>query len=228
MTLGRRKGGEWLWSSGHTRLVYVFSVAPELNPNEQVVMNVRPHWWFFSQQIVALVVASLVGVLVLWFGLGQIPLILAGALLVISLVWFGFRYVVWGTTHFLVTTDRLITRNGVFNRSGIEIPLERVNTVFFRQTLFERLLGSGDLVVESASEQGAQNFTNVRKPLAVQNEIYLQMEENENRKFDRVGSGGSASPTIPDQIAQLDELRKQGVLSEAEFQQKKSELLDRM
>jgi Short C-terminal domain len=34
--------------------------------------------------------------------------------------------------------------------------------------------------------------------------------------------------SIPAQIRELDELRKQGVLSEAEFAQKKQQLLDRM
>lgn len=206
----------------------MFSVTPELNPNEKVVMNVRPHWWFFSWQIAALVGASVIGLIALVFGLGQIAYGIAAVALVLALAWFAYRYLIWATTHFLVTTDRLITRNGVFSRSGVEIPLERVNTVFFGQTLFERLLGSGDLVVESASEQGAQKFTDIRKPLDVQNEIYQQMEANENRKFDRVGQSFTGSSSIPDQIAQLDELRKQGVLSESEFQQKKTELLDRM
>ncbi len=206
----------------------MFSVAPELNPNEKVVLDIRPHWWFFSTQLLALVAASVIGAIVLWFGWGSPALLIAGLLLLAALVAFAVRYVVWGTTHFLVTTDRLITRNGVLNRSGIEIPLERVNTVFFRQTIFERILGSGDLVVESASEQGAQSFTDVNKPLAVQNEIYLQMEANENRKFDRVGTNKAATTNIPGQIEQLDKLRQEGVLSDAEFQKKKSELLDRM
>ena len=191
-------------------------------------MNVRPHWWFFSRQLAALIVASLVGGVALWLDLGEITYWAAGIVLLLALAWFFFRYLVWATTHFLVTTDRLITRNGVLNRSGVEIPLERVNTVFFRQTLFERLLGSGDLVVESASEQGAQKFTDIKKPLAVQNEIYQQMEANENRKFDRVGSPATSASSIPDQIEELDKLRQKGVVSDKEFEQKKSELLKRM
>jgi len=205
----------------------MFSVAPELNPNEQVIMNVRPHWWFFSRQIGALLGATLIGAVVLWLEAGELAYWVAGVALVLALLWFVVRYLAWGTTHFLLTSDRLITRNGVLNRSGIEIPLERVNTVFFAQTLFERILSSGDLVVESAGEQGAQKFNNISKPLKVQNEIYQQMEANENRKFDRV-AGANAGTSIPNQISQLDQLRKDGVLSDAEFQQKKNELLKRM
>ena len=209
----------------------MFSVSPQLNPNEEIALDMRPHWWFFSKQIAVLLATSLLGVLAIVFASDrQVVVLLAVGLLFLALLWFGLRYIVWATTHFVLTTDRLITRDGVFTRAGVEIPLERVNTVFFSQTLFERLLGSGDLVVESASEQGAQRFTDIRKPLDVQNEIYQQMEANENRKFDRVGQnlGGSSGKSIPDQIAQLDELRKQGVLSDSEFQTKKSELLKRM
>ena len=62
----------------------------------------------------------------------------------------------------------------------------------------------------------------------MQNEIYVQMEANENRKFDRVGDRGPRGDSIPAQIAQLDDLRARGVLSESEFQAKKAELLRRM
>jgi len=138
----------------------------------------------------------------------------------------------------VVTSDRLIYRHGVLSKHGIEIPLDRVNTVFFRQSIFERMVGAGDLVIESASETGRQRFSNVRKPSAVQNEIYRQIEANENRKYDRVGVSAAAGTTaaqtaddtesIPAQIRQLDELRKQGLLTEEEFTRKKQQLLDRM
>jgi uncharacterized membrane protein YdbT with pleckstrin-like domain len=116
-------------------------------------------------------------------------------------------------------------------KHGIEIPLERVNTVFFSQSMFERMLRSGDLVIESAGEMGRQNFSNVRRPSAVQNEIYRQMESNENRKFDRLGvQARSAAPedSIPSQIRELEQLRREGVVSDEEFRAKKQQLLDRM
>lgn len=202
----------------------------QLNHNEQVVLDLRPHWWFFAKHVLAVVGAIIVGIVVLAFDAPSALSLAVGVLILASLVWFGSRYVVWTTTNFVVTTDRLIVRSGVLTREGIEIPLERVNTVFFRQTLFERIIRSGDLTIESAGEMGNQSFTDIRRPLNVQNEIYRQMEDNENRKFDRVSNNlqTSSAPSIPEQIQQLDELRKQGVVTEAEFETKKRELLDRM
>ena len=195
------------------------------------MLDLRPHWWFFASQATALVGALLLGVLALVFIPNGVVQVLAAALIIGVLLWFIGRYVVWATTNFVVTTDRLISRKGVFNRQGTEIPLERINTVFFSQTLFERMIGSGDLEIESASEQGSQKFTDIRRPLNVQNEIYRQMEGNENRKFDRVGrnlGGGGGGLSIPEQIEKLDQLRQRGIISAEEFQTKKSELLDRM
>jgi uncharacterized membrane protein YdbT with pleckstrin-like domain len=204
-----------------------------LNESEDIVLDLHPHWWFFAPPLFALVASIIVG---LWAFAAtdaaalQVPL---GIAILFFLGWFGWRYLRWVTTNFVVTTDRLIYRHGVLSKHGIEIPLDRVNTVFFRQSVFERLVGSGDLVIESAGEMGRQHFSNVRHPSAVQNEIYRQIEANENRKFDRVGASAAASgqgpgSTIPEQIRELDELRKQGLLSEEEFALKKRQLLDRM
>ncbi len=204
-----------------------------LNDDEELVLDLHPHWWFLIEPLLALVAAVVLGVYVL--SRGDPPAVLeaaSGVLVLVTLAWFGIRYAQWVTTHFVVTGDRLIYRHGVLAKHGIEIPLERVNTVFFSQSIFERMLGSGDLVIESAGEQGRQAFSNVRKPSAVQNEIYRQMEANENRKFDRIGQGqgrgDGGTQSIPDQIEQLDELRQRGVLTEAEFQAKKADLLRRM
>jgi uncharacterized membrane protein YdbT with pleckstrin-like domain len=210
-----------------------------LNEGEDVVLDLHPHWWFFAKELVGLLAAVVVGALVAVWNPDGSPGKAAGiatALVILAfLILFATRYSQWITTNFVVTTDRLIYRHGVLAKHGIEIPLERVNTVFFGQSIFERILRTGDLVIESAGEGGRQAFSNVRHPSAVQNEIYKQMEENENRKFDRIGqevregdddSGGGGS--IPEQIRQLDELRKQGVVSDDEFKQKKQQLLDRM
>jgi uncharacterized membrane protein YdbT with pleckstrin-like domain len=205
-----------------------------LNEGEEVVLDLHPHWWFFFGPLVALVASLAVGVVVLVADLHAAIQAPVGVLVLGCLIWFGSRYAKWVTTNFVVTTDRLIYRHGVLAKKGIEIPLERVNTVFFAQSIGERILRAGDLVIESAGERGSQAFSNVRNPSAVQNEIYKQMEANENRKFDRIGRGGGDatsagdSDSIPNQIRELDELRQQGVLSEEEFKQKKQELLDRM
>ena len=225
-------------TSGGDTLRHVPFPRKLLNDDEEIVLDLHPHWWFFAPPLLALIAAVVVGILALANDVHTALKIPVGILVLGLLAWFGWRYLRWITTNFVVTTDRLIYRHGVLSKHGIEIPLDRVNTVFFRQSIFERIVGAGDLIIESASETGRQRFSNVRKPSAVQNEIYRQIEANENRKYDRVGvsaaAGTSASQraddgeSIPAQIRQLDELRKQGLLTEEEFTRKKQQLLDRM
>ncbi len=201
-----------------------------LNEGEDVILDLHPHWVFFLKSGVALVAALALGIFLYVRYEEGLVLGVAGVLVLIALCWAALTYIKWVTTNFVITTDRLIYRHGVLSKHGIEIPLERVNTVFFSQSILERMVGSGDLVIESAGEMGRQNFSNVRKPSAVQNEIHKQMEANENRKFDRVKGGPDFAPSdsIPDQIARLDQLRQQGALTQEEFDTKKQQLLDRM
>jgi uncharacterized membrane protein YdbT with pleckstrin-like domain len=225
-------------TSGGDTLRHVPFPRKLLNDDEQIVLDLHPHWWFFAPPLLALLAAVVVGILALVNDVHTALKIPIGLIVLVLLGWFGWRYLRWVTTNFVVTTDRLIYRHGVLSKHGIEIPLDRVNTVFFRQSIFERLVGAGDLVIESASETGRQRFSNVRKPSAVQNEIYRQIEANENRKYDRVGVSAAAGTTasrrgddadsIPAQIRELDALRKQGLLTEEEFARKKQQLLDRM
>jgi uncharacterized membrane protein YdbT with pleckstrin-like domain len=203
-----------------------------LNDEEEVVLELHPHWWFLAGAVAA--VAAGVVLVIVAVALDWPSWAVTGfwVLVALAVLWFLVRYADWSTTNFVLTTDRLIYRHGVLAKRGIEIPLDKVNTVFSTQTILERMLGAGDLAIESASEGGRQTFTDIRRPGLVQNEIYRQIEANENRKFDRIGRGQPAPATgslsIPDQLGQLDELRRRGVISEAEFAEKKAELLRRM
>jgi uncharacterized membrane protein YdbT with pleckstrin-like domain len=212
-----------------------------LHRNESIVLDLRPHIWYLFEPFVAVVGALvLVGLAFTFLGdnSGFFVDILqfgGGILLLVCLVWFGIRYLKWKNTNFVVTTDRLIYRSGVISKSGIEIPLEKINTVFFHQGVFERMIGAGDLTIESASERGTQRFTDIRKPSAVQNEIYHQMEENEQRSADRIGTrvgqvveSSRSGPSVTEQIEELDSLRRKGLITEQEFAEKKAQLLQRM
>ena len=199
-----------------------------LNDNEEVVLDLKPHWIYMAEPTLAVLGAILVGIVALRFDVDAIKL-LAAVLLLGCLAWFGIRYAKWSNTNFVVTTDRVIHRVGVIAKHGIEIPLERINTVFFNQSIFERLLGAGDLGIESAGERGAETFEDVRKPAIVQNEIYRQMEANAGRMYGRhAAPTQEAGLSIPEQIEKLDELRKRGVISDQEFAAKKADLLNRM
>ncbi len=201
-----------------------------LNDGEDVVLDLRPHWSFFA--LPALVLAGALSLLVTLASIEAHELlqVAVAVLTLVALVRFVLRYARWATTNFVVTTDRLIHRNGVVAKEGIEIPLERVNTVFFRQRMVERMLRCGDLVIESGGEQGRQSFTDIPHPSGVQNEIHRQIEDNQNRM---TGGGPTRARersglSVVEQLERLDLLCRRGVLTRAEFEAEKAQLLDRM
>jgi uncharacterized membrane protein YdbT with pleckstrin-like domain len=191
---------------------------------EDVVLDLRPHWWFFSGPGALLVLTLIALIAATAADLGDWAVILAAGVVVAALAWFVGRYLRWATTNFVLTSDRLIFRSGVIAKHGIEIPLERINTVFSHQTILERMLRTGDLVVESGGEQGRETFSEIANPPDVQNEIYRQIDATQNRR----GAPAPSEPDVVDQLNRLDDLRRRGVITEAEFQAKKQQLLDRM
>jgi membrane protein YdbS with pleckstrin-like domain len=195
-----------------------------LNEGEDLVLDLRPHWWFLAGPVATIVLAAVAAVLIAAYDVGQYALLAAAGVGVVALLWLVGRYLRWTTTNFVVTSDRLIYRHGVISKAGIEIPLERINTVFFNQGIFERMLGAGDLTIESGGERGSQSFTDIRRPSHVQNVIYQQVELNNNRMY----AGRSGELSVPEQLEKLDDLRRKGVLSEDEFAEKKAKLLDRL
>ena len=195
-----------------------------LNEGEEVILDLRPHWFYLAGPASTLVIAL---VLALWVR-DRSDWILFPVLLLalVSLLWFLGRYAKWVTTNFALTSDRLIYRSGVGSRQGREIPLERINDVSYHQSIFQRLLGAGDLLFESGGERGQEQFGSFAHPQDIQNEIHRAIEAAAARDADRMAGRRELSPL--EQLEKLEELRQRGVITQAEFELKKAKLLDRL
>ncbi|HEY2802900.1 MAG TPA: PH domain-containing protein [Actinomycetota bacterium] len=195
-----------------------------LSDNEELILDLRPHW-------ITIVVPSLITLLVLvvWgYVLGKtngaLPWIVTAAA-VLALFWFPARgFIDWATSHFVVTSDRLIRREGLVSKRSMEIPLEAINDVRFNQRMLERVVGAGDLVIESAGTRGQEVFSNIRNPEFVQKTIYELGEKNraQNAGGFRPAPG---APSMTIELQRLADLRDRGVLTEQEFQEQKARIL---
>ncbi|HSS09043.1 MAG TPA: PH domain-containing protein [Acidimicrobiales bacterium] len=200
--------------------------AKLLGEGEEVVLDLHPHWWLLSGPVAAVMVVLAGTIAALAFSVPTAGLLVLTAILLLCLFWLLKRYAQWHTNNFVLTTDRIIHRVGVLAKHGREIPLDHINDISCVQGPFERILGAGDVIIESAGEQGQQRIEDLPKPARVQNEIYRQIDAGKNRQAERVT--GRRELSIPEQIEQLDELRQRGVISQGEFDSKKTELLDRL
>jgi uncharacterized membrane protein YdbT with pleckstrin-like domain len=204
---------------------------------EELVIELRPHW-------IALVMPAIVTFLVVvgWIlALSYAPddgatrsVVVWGATgaALFVLIFFPVRkFIAWVTSYFVVTSDRVIHREGWVAKRSMEIPLEAINDVRFHQGVFERMIGAGDLIISSASEYGRQVFGDIRHPEDVQKTIYHQGELNKQRMYqggrsDQQSAPPPAAPSTMTELERLAELRDKGVLTEAEFQEQKKKILD--
>jgi uncharacterized membrane protein YdbT with pleckstrin-like domain len=206
-----------------------------LNEGEEIALDLRPHWWFFSKHIATGIPLFVVGGFVLSVGNKWLNA-LWGIVAVVWAGWLALKYLEWNFTHFVVTDDRVIYRTGVIAKRGVEIPMERINNINFHQGIWERVIGAGDLDIESAGRDGQSHFDDVWHPDGVQQELYRQMEANAKKRAGWSNPAPSyappaaapAPPTVPEQLQQLADLRDRGVITAAEFETKKAQLLERM
>lgn len=162
--------------------------------DEQVVLHRHPHWkrlfWPVTVLILASAAASFACAVVngttwdptakrvVFWVIGAIWLVLLGWLTV-------WPFLNWLTTHFVITDRRVMFRHGVLSRSGIDIPLARINSVEFRHRLIDRILRTGTLIVESASQDPLE-FYDIPRVEQVHALLYHEV-------FDTLGSEESPS-----------------------------------
>jgi uncharacterized membrane protein YdbT with pleckstrin-like domain len=191
-----------------------------LSPGEEVVTEFRPHWTAVGVPLVLTLVAAA--------GAVTVALLVAGnarwiALAGIALVWLILtlrRFLTWLFTEHVVTNERVIHRYGIVSKHGREIPLEMINSVSFSQNVFERIVGSGDLLIESAGETGQTRYTDIPRPEQLQTTIY---RNRETRMFTLERGGVPASAA--EQLQILSRLHDEGKLSDEEFSAQKQRLL---
>ena len=191
-----------------------------LSDGESVVKEFRPHWRMLAIPV-GWTILAIAAVIAIWaFAKGTVGWILTA---VVTAFWLKvglWTFINWFFTLYAITSERLITRRGVLSRWGLDIPLENINDVKFSQNILERVLRSGDLLIESAGEQGQSRFADIPHPEDFQALIYRVREA---RGLELSGGAGPLDPTA--KLERLARLHKEGALTDEEFDAKKQELL---
>jgi uncharacterized membrane protein YdbT with pleckstrin-like domain len=157
---------------------------------EEPVAILHPHWKTLVRPVALtfLVVAALLAGEVLIPGSKWATaerLALAVAAIALLMWWLMYPVLVWRTTVYELTNRRLRLRDGIFTRSGRDIPLSRVTDVSFRKGVLDRLLGCGTLIVESAGEHGQLTLTEIPHVEKVSATLF-QLVEDEQQRNDRL------------------------------------------
>jgi uncharacterized membrane protein YdbT with pleckstrin-like domain len=218
-----------------------------LVPGEELILDLRPHPIALAIPALVTLVVVIVGIWLIVKLSGVIDWIVLVAIAAVLIVYPIRRLTAWLTSYFVVTSDRVIQREGWIARQSIEIPLEQINDIRFKQGVFERMIGAGDLMIRSASNDGPTTFEDIRHPEEVQRTIYHQGELNNQRMYqgrpataatpDAPATATAPAPATPGppltpgvpnvstELERLADLRAKGILTEEEFQSQKAKIL---
>jgi uncharacterized membrane protein YdbT with pleckstrin-like domain len=158
-----------------------------LAEDEEVARHLHPHWLTLFWPVVWFLVIVGAGS----FGLAVVPagrqqgvvrmVILAVALVLLVIVVL-LPVLRWKTTHYVITTHRLLFREGIMSRRGRDIGLSRITDVSYRQSLWGRIINSGTLTIESAGESGSTVLKQIPDSEGVQQLLNLMIEEDADRR----------------------------------------------
>ena len=200
-----------------------------LGENERILLVTRQHWFVLFSNIlleILLIVLIIAGVTVAQIFFPLVPLVSFGYILVlVPLAGMIRDILVWSNRQYIVTNRRVIQVTGVLSKEVLDTSLEKVTDVKMSQSFFGRLFNYGDIEILTASELGVNFFKSISDPVGFKTAM---LNAKEGMSFDEGGVHTQPAEDIPVMIAKLDELRKKGIISEAEFQRKKSDLLAKM
>jgi hypothetical protein len=203
-----------------------------LADNEEILLSTRRFWFVLLKEIlldliliIILITASaiLLPMIGPFAGIGFI-------LAVIPLIDLIRHTMDWMNRQYLITNNRVIQVSGIINKNVVDSSLEKVNDVKLSQSFWGRIFGYGDVEIMTASELGTNLFQFLGNPVAFKK----VMMDAKNKLSGNSEDGGMRftnvvkERTIPDLIADLDELRIKGIITPEEFQAKKKDLLSRM
>jgi hypothetical protein len=138
----------------------------------------------------------------------------------------------WLNERYIITNRRVMEVRGIINKNIRDSALEKVNDVELTQSVLGRLLRYGTVEIITGSDIGVNRFRRISNPVRFKREMLNAKEQmhpaESSAALEWPGRGPISDGDIPDLIAELDQLRQKGILTEEEFQAKKRELLDRL
>jgi uncharacterized membrane protein YdbT with pleckstrin-like domain len=169
-----------------------------LAKGEKVERDLHPHWLtvvvptIFGLLLAAACVFIVIqtpddetGNRIQWIAVAVLVLVAIPAVVV--------PYLRWRTTHYVITSHRVMVRRGILTKQGKDITLSKITDVSFQQSLLDRMIRAGSLHIESAGDSPDENLTNIPNSNVVQQLINRLIDEDDLRR--RHGRGYAPEST---------------------------------
>lgn len=199
-----------------------------LSPSENLVEEVRTHWWEMASSSLILMVTVLV-VLVLELGsllTGSVGFLVGSGAILLSLIFWVIHYVKWRTKYLLLTDRRVVVVTGVIAHRTNEIPINRITDIRCDQGVLGRILNFGSINIQSAGAEGTEGIGNVSAPFELRNRINAlsEMSSTSEALAGRTGSTNDASDAV-EALERLARLYQADLISKDDYIKMKSKLI---
>lgn len=214
-----------------------------LGNGEEKLYETHPSWTTLAERI-TLRLMAIVALLVLGIFVrvkigakpaGNIALIVALVVAGFFLIQVTIQFLRWRNDRYLITDRRVIQVSGVLGKHSVDSSLNMINDLVLNQTVFGRIFNYGDLQIVTGNDIGEDTLQKVADPLAFKRAVLAAREsylERINGGFYHTQPLPTAAPAPAEDvtalIAKLADLRDRGAISQAEFDAKRAELLNRI
>lgn len=201
-----------------------------LKKDEKILLITRQHW---IKLVLPIFIWLLVAVLSIWL-LNTNGLIIT----LVAALYPMLEYLNWKNNLWCITNVRVVDESGFFTRYSKESPLDKINNVEYDQSIWGRLIGYGNVDIQTAAEMGETTYELIHHPKILKDTITHAQEEYKKTTINNqaiqlaqaiaTSSGASMSQNmITDEVQKLFELLQKGAITREEYNQQKNKLLQR-
>jgi|LauGreDrversion4_1035100.scaffolds.fasta_scaffold36146_3 uncharacterized membrane protein YdbT with pleckstrin-like domain len=201
-----------------------------LKKDEKILVVIRQHW---LQLVLPIFAWLIISILLVWF----LPTGTALLIALVALLFPFYEYINWKYNLWAVTNLRVVDESGFFSRYSKESPLDKINNVEYDQSFLGRLLGYGNVDIQTAAEMGETTYHLIHHPKLLKDTItHAQEEYKKNNIASQANllaeaiakSNAIQQPSqqmIADELNKLFELLQKGAITQEEYVAQKNKLL---
>ena len=210
----------------YTKPIYIICMRTSLKQDENILLITRQHW---IKLVLPIFVWLLIAALSIW--------VLQTTGLIITLVAAIYpmsEWLSWKNNLWCVTNLRVVDESGFFSRHSKESPIDKINNVEYDQSIFGRLLGYGNVDIQTAAEMGETTYELIYHPKLLKDTITHAQEEYKKSAIKNQATqlaqaiAASSAPSqqmIADELHKLYDLLQRGAITQEEYALQKSKLL---
>jgi uncharacterized membrane protein YdbT with pleckstrin-like domain len=197
----------------------------ELKKEEQLIFETRPHWFTLVGAFVLTIIASAIGALVGRYGYFVPPLFIG---------YLVYKLIERNNNLWAVTNLRVVDEYGVFSSNSKESPLDKINNISYSQSLWGKIIGFGNVQIQTAAEIGSTTYVNVAHPKKLKDTITHMQEEYKQFQITRqatelakaIHTQQGNKVDLAAELEMLYALKEKGILTEEEYTRRKAKMLN--